>query len=127
MTPGAPRASGGRRPGRAESGRFYRDVYAVVAQVPSGRVTTYGTVSRILIGRATAARTVGWALHALPGDLLLEVPWWRVVNAQGRISTSCQEHTAEEQRSRLEAEGVRFKADQRINLDRFGWFGPEEA
>jgi methylated-DNA-protein-cysteine methyltransferase-like protein len=109
--------------GRAESGSFFRSVWDVVRRVPPGRVTTYGAVSGIVTGRPTAARTVGWALHALPEALVDEVPWWRVINAAGRISTSCREHSAEEQRARLEAEGVVFGARERVDLDRFGWFG----
>ena len=111
------------RKGAAESGRFFESVYEVVEQIPRGRVTTYGTVSEILVGRSTAARTVGWALHGLSPERADQVPWWRVINAKGRISTSCQEHTPEEQRARLEDEGVRFDPDGRINLDRFGWWG----
>lgn len=108
--------------GRAASGRFFAEVYDVVRAVPEGMVTTYGDVSRVLTGQATAARTVGWALHALPPELVHEVPWWRVVNAAGRISTSCREHSAEEQRARLEDEGVRF-VNERIDLERFRWLG----
>ena len=86
---------------RAEDGSFFAAVYDVVRAVPEGRVTTYGAVSRMLVGRTSGARTVGWALHGLPPDLVDDVPWWRVVNAQGRISTTCEEHSAAEQRARL--------------------------
>jgi methylated-DNA-protein-cysteine methyltransferase-like protein len=106
-----------------EAGRrsFFDRVYDVVRQVPHGRVTTYGDVSRALTGTARSARTVGWALHGLPWEMLETVPWWRVVNARGRISTSCQQHPATEQRRRLEDEGVAFGDDERIDLERFGW------
>jgi methylated-DNA-protein-cysteine methyltransferase related protein len=107
----------------ATKGNFFERVYDVVCRVPSGSVTTYGDVSRCLVGHARAARTVGWALHGLPPDRVEVVPWWRVINAAGRISTSCATHTAAEQRQRLEDEGVVVGADLRIDLDRFGWFG----
>jgi methylated-DNA-protein-cysteine methyltransferase-like protein len=94
---------------------------AVVRCVPAGRVTTYGDVSRALYGHSGAARTVGWALHALSPAEAEVVPWWRVVNARGRISTSCMEHDAGLQRAILESEGVTFGPDDRIDLERFGW------
>ena len=107
-------------------GDFFERVYEVVRRVPRGRVTTYGDVSRALVGSARAARTVGWALHGLPADLVEEVPWWRVINSQGRVSTSCWEHAAEVQRARLEAEGVAFGPADRVDLDRFGWDGGDD-
>ncbi len=106
---------------------LFERIYAVVCAVPSGRVTTYGDVSRILLGHARAARTVGWALHGLPPERVEVVPWWRVVNARGRISTSCAIHTASEQHQRLAAEEIAFGTDGRIDLDRYGWDGPVET
>jgi methylated-DNA-protein-cysteine methyltransferase related protein len=103
---------------------FFERVYADVTTVPAGRVTTYGDVSRRLFGHARAARTVGWALHGLPAGRVETVPWWRVINAQGRISTSCAIHTAAEQRARLEEEGIVFGRDDRVDLACYG-FEPE--
>jgi methylated-DNA-protein-cysteine methyltransferase-like protein len=107
-------------------GGFFAAVYQVVAAIPRGRVCTYGGVSQQIVGRSTAARTVGWALHGLSAEEAERVPWWRVVNAQGRISTSCTEHSAELQRSLLEEEGVRFGEDDRLDLYRYGWWGPAD-
>jgi len=70
---------------------FYHRIYRVVRHIPKGRVATYGLVAR-LAGRPGAARTVGWALSALPEDA--DVPWWRVLNAAGRISLSGADHGA---------------------------------
>jgi methylated-DNA-protein-cysteine methyltransferase-like protein len=86
-------------------------------------VTTYGLISELVIGHSRAARTVGWALRALPEPRHDEVPWWRVINAQGRISNSNRELPAEEQRRRLEAEAVRFNREDRVDLERYGWWG----
>ncbi len=108
-----------------EAPDFFDRVYEVTRRIPPGRVTTYGTISRLISGRGTAARTVGWALAALPPALVDEVPWWRVINAQGRISTSNEPQVAAEQRARLEDEGVAFGADGRVDLDRFGWYGDD--
>jgi methylated-DNA-protein-cysteine methyltransferase-like protein len=102
---------------------FFEQVYALTARVPSGRVTTYGTLSTLILGHPRAARTVGWALHALSPEAAVTLPWWRVINAQGRVSTSCASHAADEQRARLADEGVMFGADDRVDLMRYGWFG----
>jgi methylated-DNA-protein-cysteine methyltransferase-like protein len=102
---------------------FFEAVWELVRKIPAGQVATYGSVARMLTGRTGPARSVGWALHGLPPEIVDEVPWWRVINSQGRISTSCQEHTADEQRARLVDEGVLFGPDDRVDLDRFGWWG----
>ena len=69
---------------------FYEQVYAVVRRIPRGRVTSYGRVARML-GRPNAARAVGYALGALGdrqrGPHSPQVPWYRVINSVGRIST----------------------------------------
>ena len=103
---------------------FYRRIYRVVRHIPKGRVATYGVVAR-LAGRPGAARTVGWALSALPDDG--DVPWWRVVNAAGRISLSPHDHAAVVQRALLLREGVRFApgGGGAVNLGVYGW--PAEA
>ncbi len=117
-----PRSAAAGGAGKPEDGFFAR-VYRAVREVPPGRVTTYGTVSEMVVGHGKAARTVGWALRALPASEHDSVPWWRVINAAGRISTSNRELPAEEQRSRLEAEGVRFDSQMRTDLERYGWWG----
>jgi len=50
-----------------------------------------------------------------------EVPWQRVINAQGKISLKGE--AAQKQRLRLEAEGIEFDARGRIDLNRFRWAG----
>ncbi len=104
-----------------ESGRtvsFFQRVYDVVRRIPYGRVASYGQVAMIL-EHPQAARTVGWAMHALPADS--DVPWHRVINSQGRVSTSCLTHPPDLQRRLLEEEGVVFGADGRVDMRRFGW------
>lgn len=101
---------------------FYRRIYRIVRHVPKGRVATYGVVAR-LAGRPGAARTVGWALSALPDDS--DVSWWRVVNASGRISFAAHDHSAVVQRALLLREGVRFTPGGSVNLALYGW--PAEA
>ena len=99
---------------------FFEQVYRLVCQIPTGKVTSYGMIARML-GHPHAARTVGWALHSIPEGS--DVPWWRVINSWGRVSTSCREHGAELQRDLLEAEGVEFDERGYVDWERFGWQG----
>ena len=101
---------------------FFQQVYALVARIPYGKVATYGQIA-LYLGQPRAARTVGWALHALPDDL--HIPWHRVINAQGRVSTSCLTHSADLQRAMLEEEGIAFDQDGYIDLHAYRWNGPE--
>jgi methylated-DNA-protein-cysteine methyltransferase-like protein len=100
---------------------FRERIYAVVRQIPYGRVATYGDVS-LLAGKPNGAREVGWALSALDNPEV--TPWWRVVNAQGRISPrSSGEKGAWDQAERLREEGVSITADFRLDLKRYRWDG----
>jgi methylated-DNA-protein-cysteine methyltransferase related protein len=100
---------GGRRP------VFFGRVYELVRRIPRGRITSYGAIARAL-GVPRGARTVGWALGACPDD----VPWHRVVNAQGKISWRPTGGYVL-QRALLRREGVRFSRAGRIDFDTFGW------
>jgi methylated-DNA-protein-cysteine methyltransferase related protein len=106
---------------RADVPNFYAAVYGLVAQIPRGQVTTYGQIARWL-GHPSAARAVGYALHALPRGS--EIPWQRVINAAGRVSSRCDRHYEGIQRALLEAEGVKFDSYGNVDLQRFGWSGP---
>ena len=94
----------------------HRRIHDVVARIPRGRVATYGQIARIA-GMPGQARLVGYALHALPADT--SIPWQRVVNAQGAISTPGGPDSV--QRKLLEREGVRFDERGRIPLKSFQW------
>jgi len=84
---------------------FRQRVYDIVRLVPYGRVTTYGFVS-LLAGAPRNARQVGWALHTLPDDLVDVVPWHRVINAKGEVSTHPDEAGTYRQIARLREEGI---------------------
>ena len=101
---------------------FRARVFGAVSLVPAGRVSTYGDVAGVL-GSPRVARQVGWALAALPGGT--EVPWHRIINAQGRISHRGDTVRAQEQQRRLEAEGVVFTTSGRVDLDALRWDWPE--
>ncbi len=90
-------------------------VWSIVKRVPRGRVVTYGELSQ-MIGRRLTPVGVGWAIRAAGEGL---IPWHRVVNSRGTISTE-REHPGL-QRELLEAEGVAFTRDGSIDLQRFGW------
>ena len=100
-------------------GSYYEDVYAVVVRIPRGKVSTYGRIAAMTTV-PRGARGVGWALAGLRADARPEVPWWRVINAAGRISN---EYNAAQQRELLEAEGVVFNAHGYVDLARFLWEG----
>ena len=99
--------------------RWVRNVWQVVEDIPRGHVLTYGEVAR-LAGMSRAARRVGQALRRAPGGRNL--PWHRVVNAEGRISFPADSSGYREQKELLQEEGVVF-VDGRIDLDKFGYRG----
>jgi methylated-DNA-protein-cysteine methyltransferase-like protein len=106
----------------ARAPKFARAVYALVRQVPRGRVVTYGQVAAIL-GHPRAARAVGAALSNLPAPLIRIVPWQRVINAAGGISVRGDVLRPDQQRELLEMEGVPLR-NGRVDLARYRWSGP---
>jgi methylated-DNA-protein-cysteine methyltransferase related protein len=85
--------------------------------VPRGEVVTYGQIAAML-GAPRSARAVGGAMRRCPDD----VPWHRVVNAQGAISRRRRMGSMLTQRIRLEQEGVPLRRG-RVVLDRCRWEG----
>ena len=71
--------------------------------------------------------TVGWALNALRGSEIDDVPWQRVINSHGRISISRADLGADLQRALLEEEGVEFDGRGYVDLKRFGWRGLDDV
>jgi methylated-DNA-protein-cysteine methyltransferase-like protein len=96
----------------------YDRIYRAVRRIPRGRVATYGQIAE-LAGLEGHARQVGYALNVLPSRS--KVPWHRVINAKGAISLRRGSDSHELQRHMLEHEGVKFDADGRVSLRRFGW------
>lgn len=95
----------------------YQRIYAIVRQIPAGRVATYGDIAA-LAGLPGHARMVGYALHALPE--FTDVPWQRIINAKGTISLGRAYPGGElQQRHLLESEGVEFDANGCVALKRF--------
>lgn len=96
----------------------YERIYAVVRQIPKGRVATYGQVAA-LAGMPGHARQVGYALHALEQGT--DVPWHRVINAKGEVSPRAEAGWDNFQRQLLEAEGVVFDKRGRVDLEQERW------
>jgi methylated-DNA-protein-cysteine methyltransferase-like protein len=98
---------------------FVKAVWQVVQGIPRGHVLTYGEVAR-LAGMSRAARRVSQAMRRAPRRM--QLPWHRVVNAQGMISFPPESIGHRRQRELLEGEGVVFR-EGKIDLERFGYRG----
>ena len=87
-------------------------IWDVIAMIPPGQVSTYGHVARAA-GLPRGARQTGYALRIAPDGMNL--PWYRVVGAGGRISFPKGSPQFREQTRRLRAEGVKV-ADGKVDL-----------
>lgn len=99
-------------------GTFNESVYEVVRQIPVGRVATYGQVAR-MVGRPRNARFVGFALHVNPEPGV--IPCHRVVFKDGSLASGFAFGGEGVQHSLLEAEGVGFLPDGRVDMQHFAW------
>ena len=90
----------------------------MLEQVPSGTVASYGQIAK-LAGVPRNSRQVGTILRKLPSNSGL--PWFRIVNSKGEISGRGKPDTESFQRETLEAEGIVFDENGRVDLKRFGW------
>ena len=93
-------------------------VYAIVRQIPPGRVATYGQLAR-LCGAPRAARMVGYAMSACPAGS--GVPCHRVVDRLGGTKKAFDDFAPDTQRHMLEVEGVPFLPDGRVDLRACLW------
>ncbi len=107
-------------PGSQET-PLYERIYAIVRQVPSGQVVTYGQIANIVGG--CSARLVGYAMAALHSGEHPDVPWQRVINRSGKISIH-DPFGKYHQRQLLEEEGVHFDKNDQIDFKEYGWVGP---
>jgi methylated-DNA-protein-cysteine methyltransferase-like protein len=97
---------------------LFAEIWGITRRIPPGKVATYGQIARLL-GQPHAARTVGWAMRAIPEGS--DVPWQRVINSKGTISLPAGSPGAILQRAMLEDEGVVFDLEGRVNLKVYGW------
>lgn len=111
----------------------FEQVYEIARQIPRGKVYTYGLISKRMNKRLSAA-AVGWAMNALgrgkdeKGYTSNNVPWHRVINSQGKLSTQLDSgmlspdgRPANLQRVLLEQEGISFRDNDSIDLSRYLW------
>ncbi len=102
---------------------FFKMVYQVVRGIPLGLVMSYGQIAQEL-DMPRAAREVGWALSRVrDGDI---VPWWRVVNNQGRVSIKGK-YSAEEQRQLLIQEGIEILDDFTFDIEKYRYTPGESS
>ncbi|AKG21732.1 MGMT family protein [Calothrix sp. 336/3] len=97
----------------------YDKIYDVVRQIPYGKVATYGQIAT-LADMPGKPRLVGYALFRVTEEQ--KIPWHRVINAKGEISTSPHRLGNDDvQRSRLQEEGIEFNQQDKINLRIYQW------
>ena len=96
---------------------FHDKVLKIVRRIPRGKLLSYGQVAA-MAGSPRAARIVGGILFRLGPDS--KIPWQRVVNSQGGISTF-RVGSGERQVALLKTEGIRFQASGKINLKLYQW------
>ena len=103
---------------------FFENVYDVVRQIPSGRVTSYGAIARYL-GSGKSARMVGWAMNTAHAQIP-PVPAQRVVNSKGVLSGKNHFASPTFMQELLEAEGVIVHDDTVVDFDKLFWNPAEE-
>jgi methylated-DNA-protein-cysteine methyltransferase-like protein len=117
-------------PQQSKRSDYYNQVYEIVRAIPSGRVMTYGSIASLIptppdidpmAYTKVRARWVGYGMAACPDD----VPWHRVINAQGQVSKRMG-HGPHVQRVLLEEEGVVFNQKGRIDLKIYRWEPPTD-
>lgn len=101
---------------------YQERVFEIVRQIPVGKVMTYGQIARIL-GDDYTARTIGFVMHAANAE---NVPWHRVINAQGGCSTAKFSVPPDLQQKLLERENVRFNDRARCKLADYLWQPEDE-
>lgn len=102
---------------------FYDQVYSITKKIPKGKVATYGQIAA-MISSPRAARIVGWALHMTDDKPELKLPWQRVINSKGMISTTCLNHPKDHQAMLLKKDGVKVEFKEGnywVDLNKYLW------
>ena len=106
--------------------QFTQAVIKVVNSIPSGRVVSYGQVAAY-VGVPRAGRQVGWILRSFDFAQDERVPWWRVINNQGRISIKGNlYHDANSQRQHLRAEDIEVGEDYRVDMAKYRYLAAQD-
>lgn len=121
--------------------KTYEKVYKLVKKIPKGKVATYGQIGQTL---HLNPRVVGWALNRLAKYRTVNrkqkkknfkiynlkskiqnpscVPWQRVINSKGGISTNRATNIPLDlQKKLLETEGIKFDSKNKIDLNKYQW------
>jgi methylated-DNA-protein-cysteine methyltransferase-like protein len=97
---------------------FFQKVYEVAAQIPYGRVTSYGAIAKYL-GAGRSARMVGWAMNnAGTRD---EVPAHRVVNRNGLLTGKHHFPGTNLMQQLLENEGIPVIDNKIVDFEKYFW------
>jgi methylated-DNA-protein-cysteine methyltransferase-like protein len=112
------------KPSGKKEESFFEQVFVVVRQIPTGRVTSYGAIAAAL-GTKLSARMVGWAMNA--SHVVEGVPAHRVVNRNGMLSGKMHFAYPEQMQELLEKEGVRVVDDEVQDFEKLFWDPWKEA
>lgn len=96
---------------------FKEHVYKMVAQIPEGRLMTYGQLAA-LAGKPRGAWEVGQIAHFGPEEL----PWHRVVNKQGGLASGWPNGGREAHKALLEAEGIKVTPEYVVDVATLQWW-----
>lgn len=96
---------------------IYKDIIAVLKQIPKGKVSTYGRIA-IMAGYKNGARQVAWFLHN--SSKKERLPWHRVLNSQGKIALNSPEDQLK-QLSLLMSEGIEVNEHGRVDFNTYLW------
>ncbi len=99
-------------------GESYRRIWEQAALIPEGSVASYGQIAKMAGLPRRGARMVGRAVHSAPADM--QLPWHRIVNAQGKIAIPKTSSGYERQQELLRAEGVEVE-DGQLDMERYRW------
>ena len=103
---------------KMENDNFFERVYAVVRQIPYGKVTSYGAIAKVL-GTARSARMVGWAMNS--SHNLEDVPAHRVVNRNGLLTGKMHFGGTNLMQQLLENEGIVVVDNQIVDFEKVFW------
>ena len=95
----------------------FTKIFTIVSTIPYGRVATYGQIAEMV--PISSPRIVGFALASLNGSQE-DVPWHRVVNRHGEISSRGPDQMLA-QKELLASEGIKWNKKGRIDFKVYGW------
>ena len=98
---------------------FFEDVYAVVRQIPKGRVTSFGAIANYL-GTRSSARMVGWAMNGAH-SASSKVPAHRVLNRNGMLTGKAHFATPTLMEELLLKERIKVENDTVVDFEKLFW------